>query len=56
MDYNPSKSEKSAIFDQNAWTIVHQNHEKSAIFDQNEWTITHQNREKTRFLTKLHGL
>jgi len=38
---------KCAIFDQNAWTIAHQNDEKCAIFDQNAWTIAHQNDEKS---------
>jgi len=33
---HPTKlNEKCAIFDENAWTIDHQNNEKCAIFDEN---------------------
>jgi len=52
MDYNPSKSEKNEIFDQNAWAIVHKNHENSAIFGQNVWAIVHQNHEKSAIFDK----
>jgi len=44
-----------AFFDQNGWTIAHENDEKCAFIEQNAWFIAQQMMKNARFLTKRHG-
>ena len=47
--YSPSQRHELRVFEENAWTIAHDNEKNCVFFEENRWAIAHDNDMKCVF-------